>query len=418
MSISIMSKREKLVYVRQLLNITQKELAKDNISREFISMVESGKRSMRRDMALTAMKNALDYAKERGIELDLDEEFIARSEEEDLCKLCDELANTTDNLEKCYEAIEYGEEKDLQMAKVYALKKLGDIYCVNREYEKASNKYLDALHITETMGRRDINQKIYNNLGVVKNKMGEYFDAINYENEALTFCNINNDKKVRVPVLYNLASNFFMLDKFQMSKKYLDELFTLDLNHHFYCKGKSLYGYVYVQSKEYDKALEIYSKLLEEVLDKKVMIEIYHNMALCYQEKKEFDESEKYFDIALDLSKNILSELYKVQGAKGSMYFDKGMYAEAEEYLSNSMQLSKKFEDFHHSIEVAKILYDLYVVNGEKDKKKEVALYILNTSINKNIDEANIWSIGKLLEISIESKDLELVKEVYEKIKK
>lgn len=418
MAINLMSKREKLIYVRQLLNITQKELAKDNISREFISMVESGKRSMRRDMALTAMKNALEYAKERGIELDLDEEFIARSEEEDLCKICEEISNNTDNLEKCYEIIEYSEENDFQMAKVYALKKLGDIFCISGEYEKASNKYLDAVQITETIGRREINQKLYNNLGVVKNKLGEYFDAINYEKEALTFCNINNDDKIRVTVLYNLASNCFMLNKFESSRKYLDELFKLKLNHHFYCKGRSLYGYMYVQLKEYDKALDIYKELLEEVLDKNVMIEIYHNTALCYQEKKEFDESEKYFDIALELSKNNLSELYKVQGAKGAMYFDKGIYEEAEELLSNSMQLSEKFEDFYYSIDIAKVLYNLYNKKGENEKKKEIALAILDFSNHNNVNEANMWSIDKLLEIAIENNDLELVKEVHEKIKK
>lgn len=416
MAINLMSKREKLIYVRQLLNITQKELAKDNISREFISMVESGKRSMRRDMALTAMKNALEYAKERGIELDLDEEFIARSEEEDLCKICDELSNNIENLEKCYEIIEYSEEKDFQMARVYALKKLGDIFCVSGEYEKASNKYLDAVQITETIGRREINQKLYNNLGVVKNNLGEYLDAINYEKEALTFCNINNDDKIRVTVLYNLASNCFMLNKFESSKKYLDELFKLKLNHHFYCKGRSLYGYMYVQLKEYDKALEIYKELLEEVLDRNVMIEIYHNTALCYQEKKEFDESEKYFDIALELSKNKLSELYKVQGAKGAMYFDKGMYKEAEELLFDSMQLSEKFEDFYYSIDIAKVLYNLYNTKGENEKKKEIALAILDFSNHNNINEANMWSVDKLLEIAIENNDLELVKEVHEKI--
>lgn len=417
MAINLMSKREKLIYVRQLLNITQKELAKDNISREFISMVESGKRSMRRDMALTAMKNALEYAKERGIELDLDVEFIARSEEEDLCKICDDLSNSTDNLEKCHEIIEYGEEKDLKMAKVYALKKFGDIFCVNGEYEKASNKYLDALQITETLGRREINQKIYNNLGVVKNKLGEYADAVNYEKEALTFCNINNDEKIKVTVLYNLASNCFMLNKFDLSKKYLDEFFKLKLNHHFYCKGRSLYGYMYVQLKEYDKALEIYKELLEEDLDKSILVEIYHNTALCHQEKKEFEEAEKYFDIALELSKNNLTDYYKVQGAKGSMYFDKGMYSEAEEYLWNSMKLSEKFEDFHYSIDVAKVLYEVYHKKKDKNMKKEMALFILDLSRKKSMKEDILCSIDKLLEIAIEDDNLDLVREIHQKIK-
>lgn len=409
MAISLMSKREKLIYVRQLLNITQKELAKDNISREFISMVESGKRSMRRDMAVTAMKNALEYAKERGIELDLDEEFIARSEEEDLCKMCDDLSNSTDNLEKCHEIIEYGEEKDLKMAKVYALKKFGDIFCVNGEYEKASNKYLDALEITETIGRREINQKLYNNLGVVKNKLGEYTDAVNYEKEALTFCNINNDEKIKVTVLYNLASDCFMINKFDSAKKYLDELFKLELNHHFYCKGRSLYGYIYVQLKEYDKALDIYKELLEEELDNNILAQIYHNMALCHQEKKEFEKAEKYFDVALDLSKNNLTDYYKMEGAKGSMYFAKGMYGEAEEYLLKAMKLSEKFEDVPYSVNAAKVLYQIYDKKKDNNMQKEIALFILDISRKKNMNEDTMWSIDKLLEISIENEDLNLV---------
>ena len=98
------------------------------------------------------------------------------------------------------------------------------------------------------------------------------------------------------------------------------------------------------------------------------------------------------------------------------MYFDKGMYKEAEELLFDSMQLSEKFEDFYYSIDIAKVLYNLYNTKGENEKKKEIALAILDFSNHNNINEANMWSVDKLLEIAIENNDLELVKEVHEKI--
>jgi len=184
-SIELMDTREKLMYLRKTLKTTQRALAGDTLTKEFISMVEGGKRNMSREVAITVMKNALNLANEKGIDLGLDEEYLTRSKEDDLCEICDKLDNTLENMDNFNKIIEYAEENNYPWAKIMATKKIGNALFVNREFNKAYSAYLSCLSMIDRLNSNKYKEFIYICIGNIKTEMTQYDEGLIYYEEAL-----------------------------------------------------------------------------------------------------------------------------------------------------------------------------------------------------------------------------------------
>lgn len=408
--IELKSRSEKLIYVRQILNVTQKDLAGETLTREFISMVESEKRNMSKDVAITIMKNAINYAKERGIPLDLDEEFIARTKEEDLCKLCDELPNTTENMAFCDEIMAYAEENDYLWAKIMVTKKIGNILFVNKEISKAYEKYILCLNMIDRLNSNKMKENIYNCIGSVKLQMTQYDEALTYYNEAINYCYINNKFQIKNSIEYNLSWVYYNLNDFNKSLNKINDALLEDLNKALYFKFKLLEGANYIELDRVDDALNIYEIMLKDdkINDRSKSL-LYSNIALCYMHKEDYDKADKYLDLGMVSAKFVPNLIYKILLDKGELNKKLGKYKEAKKVLIEGMKLMENVEDYEYQLKYLRELYYIEECEENYDEMINIVKKVLDISKNNELKDEIIWSIKAFVGIAKNTRDLTIL---------
>lgn len=411
--IELKSRNEKLTYIRQILNITQKELAGENLTREFISMIEGAKRNMSRDVAVNIMKNAINYAKDKGIPLDLDEEFIARTEEEDLCKLCDELQNTMETMDFCNEIMDYAEKNNFPWAKIIATKKIGNIFFINKEVDKAYEKYISCLNMIDRLNSNKLKENIYNSIGNVKLKRMQYEEALIYYKEALSYCYINQKFTIKNIINYNIASVYHNLGDFNKSLQIIEEILKEDLEKPLIIKCTFVMANNYKEMSLVSKALSIYEELLNDDLTSNYFKSmIYNNMALSYMDNNDYENSNKYFDLALVSAKFNPNIIYKFIVGRGHMYIKFGQYKEARKVLNEGVAFSKAEEDYEYEIKYLKELYSLAQAEKSSEEMIKISEKILKLARKNNIKDEVIWATNNLVEIARHKKDINILNNI------
>ncbi len=408
--IELKSRSEKLIYVRQILNVTQKDLAGETLTREFISMVESEKRNMSKDVAITIMKNAINYAKERGIPLDLDEEFIARTKEEDLCKLCDELLNTTENMAFCDEIMAYAEENDYPWAKIMVTKKIGNILFVNKEISKAYEKYILCLNMIDRLNSNKYKEIIYVCIGNVKSERTQYEEALTYFKEALNYCYINGVLNIRINIEYNIALTLHNLGEFDKSLRKIDDILEEKLGKTLYLKFQLLKGSNYMELNQLDSALNIYRGILNNSeVDESFKSLIYNNIALCYMDKGEYADSNKYFELAMISAKFVPNATYRILIEKGELNKRLGKYKEAKKIFNEGMKLMKGIEDYKYELKYIKQLYSIAVYEDDCQEMVRLIMEFSNIAKDNELKDEIIWSITSLVKMAKDKRDLTIL---------
>lgn len=411
-NINLMTNQEKLIFIRKLLNARQKDLARKNITREFISMVESGKRNMSKDVAIDIMRNAIEFAKEKEIDLNYDEEFIARTNEEDLCVLCEKLPAIKESFEKCDYIASFGKEQGMSWPEVYATKKKGNIYVVNHEYDKASETYRKCLNLIDSIGSNKLKQEIYNNLGLIKDRCLKYYDAVMYYQEALNYCYINNEFTKKDRINYNIGLTYYNIGDYEKSldtlQRLMDDKFEKSS---YYYKGKMIQGVILYKLKRTSEALKVFLNLVEnQKLDDRFLIRVYNNIALCYSDKKEYEKAEEFFDKAIKTANREEIAKHEILGDKGNFYFELKKYEEAKIALNESVKIGEEIGNYKYQLEGLKILYEISNKENNEIEMEEILLKILSVANNTNSKDDVIWAMKRLLNLAVKQKDLNKVK--------
>ncbi|MCI6275494.1 MAG: tetratricopeptide repeat protein [Clostridium sp.] len=412
MDINLMTNQEKLIFIRTFLKARQKDLARNDITREFISMVESGKRNMSRDVAIDIMRNAIEFAKEKEIELNYDEEFIARNNEEDLCVLCESLPNNEESFEKCDYISALGKEKNMQWPEVYATKKKGNIYVVNQEYDKAERVYRKCLNLIDRIGSNALKQEIYNNLGLIKDRCLQYYDAVVYYQEALNYCYINNEFTIKDKINYNIGLTYYNMEDYEKSLDTLQRLLYDEVEKSsYYYKSKMIQGVIFYKLKKTPEALETLSNLIQvENIDNESLIRAYNNIALCYIDKEEYSKAEKFFDKAIEIADKVKLTKHEILGDKGNLYFEVKRYDEAIGVLKESVEISEEIGNYKYQLEGLKLLYKIYFEEKDESEQEKILIRILSVANDTGSKDEIIWSMKRLIDLAVKQKDLNKVK--------
>ena len=402
MNINLMTNQEKLIFIRKLLNARQKDLARNNITREFISMVESGKRNMSRDVAIDIMRNAIEFAKEKEVELNYDEEFIARTKEEDLCVLCEKLPDIKESFEKCDYIVNFGKEQGMSWTEVYATKKKGNIYVVNHEYDKAEAAYRKCLNLIDSIGSNKLKHEIYNNLGLIKDRCLKYYDAVMYYQEALKYCYIT----------YNIGLTYYNIGNYEKSMDTLQLLMDDKCEQtSYYYKGNMIQGVILYKLKRTSEALKTLLNLVEiRNLDNSFLIRAYNNIALCYIDKKEYKKAEEFFDKAIETAKETDRVKHEILGDKGNFYFELKKYEEAKIALNESIKISEEIGSYKYQLEGLKILYEISNEENNEKEMEEILLKLLSVANNTSSKDEVIWAMKRLLDLAVKQKDINKIK--------
>ncbi len=410
-SIELMDTREKLIYLRRTLKTTQRALAGDTLTKEFISMVEGGKRNMSREVAITVMKNALNLANEKGVDLGLDEEYLTRSKEDDLCEICNKLDNTMENMENFNKIIEYAEENNYPWAKIVATKKIGNAYFRDENLNEAYKKYIQCLELIDVFKSNKFKEKIYNCIGSIKLKKLQYEEALIYYEEALNYCYINNTFTIKNSIQYNLAAVLHNIKDFDKSIKVIEEALSNNIGEALYIKLQILKGGNYMETNSIEEALNIYNTISKSNLSDRLMGIVYNNIALCYMNKGQYYESGRYFDLALNITKAIPKMKCKVMLSKATMNREIGKIQEARKILKEGIELINITKDYEYKFKYLNELYLLEERDKNTENMKKIVLEILKFAQYGKLNEEMVWARKKLIDIAMKENDLSILKE-------
>jgi CHAT domain-containing protein/Tfp pilus assembly protein PilF len=152
---------------------------------------------------------------------------------------------------------------------------------------------------------------IYNNIGLVYYKMGEYLKSLNYFNKSVKILenNSNTSPEILANVYNNLGDVYRKLRRNELAKNYFDRVYDI-------------YSLLYNES-----SLEVSF--------------IYNNYANFYKDIGEYDHALIYYEKSLKIRKEIFDsnhdKIAQIYQNIGLVYYNQGLYDSALIYLQKSI---------------------------------------------------------------------------------
>jgi tetratricopeptide (TPR) repeat protein len=302
----------------------------------FISAITADAQQSKVDSLLTVISNE-------------EEDTIKAGHLADLVRLCELTGKYSDGLFYGNQALELSTRLNYKKGIAITCNNVGNIYLTQSNFPKALEYYLRTLTILESIGNKNISACL-GNIGLVNMNMGNFDKALEYYFRALKLDEKNDFKP-------GIAVNSCNI------------------------------GMVYWKQKKFPEAMAAYLKALktdEELGDRNGMAIDLSNMANIYydQSKASVIPSERDSLEAKALSGylkalNVFEELgdknglTTVLGNIGPIYFDKGEYKKAEEYLLRGLMEAKKSGILGNQVTINRTLSELYQKTGEPKKAYE-----------------------------------------------
>jgi len=255
--------------------------------------------------------------------------------------------NNVNKALNCYIAshelkLKFGTQTDI----AYSLSNIGSIYWSEGLFEKALEYHLQALEIYRKENQTDYLVEALNNLGMDYKGLGNYQAALDHYNKALSHSK-NSDEKVISSVFNNAA-------------------------------------YIYVELKEFKKAIELYLKseeLKKKIGDKTGLGNIYKNLGYSFQALDNRKKSEEYYRKALDIADS-LSDLKLARDTYiglSELAQKNGNFKSAYQYLNNYTILNDSLRKEINQKDTKRLLTEF----DTERKEREIELLTKDNQIQK-----------------------------------
>ncbi|GEM_PF-4978246 len=367
----------RIKYFREVINLSQKELADGKLSVNFISMLELGKRKLTATTAAILANNLNKLALDKGIILNLQAKDLladANMVAEDYCnseirRLEHEKFEINNYLELLDTAIKY----DVHSMVFKINKIIGENEYISSNYEKAISAFTEALKVTNKVGAPTEIINVFHRLGTCYYMTGQYETAIevwekSYRDITPTDC---GQEELRGKILFNLALAFNKLKEYDVSLRYLNTALDLkDLGKAEYKKIIMLKANIYQRMLRHEEALSIYKSIPDSEWDYLV----YYNVSIIYHSLNREEESFSCLNHSIQLqleavSEDTTSSLIQL----GELYFGKNMMREAITCIEKALCNSKRFKQVDKQLKCYNLLLNIYIKLG---KASQFDLYI------------------------------------------
>lgn len=416
---------ERVKKIRKMLKMKQRELQDENVTRGFISMIESGRSGMSIDTAKAIAEKFNIRAKELGIHLNIDENYLLLHPEHEAEKYCLEKLNGISGYESIKdidEIIEIAEKYKLNDVKVKAYMKKADLKFENHEYKKAFLDYHEALDISLNIGGKGLQAYLYNKLGRCKTNEGDFIEALLYFNKALYYGLQNDDLKTKRNAIYNAAVCYKKLNRFDMAIEHIDEYLSLcdkqgEFTHYVY--ANILKANCHKDKKEYEKAVKLYEDLIKEVKDSDCSLAgyIYSNLAEVYLEQSIFNKSIEYFNMAEKIRREKdMTNLPHTLIDKAKVYIKKEKYDEAYKLLEEGIDLSYKNNDVEYILKGNYMMADIFKHLNDYGNLKMTYMKIIDILKDVNNDKEIIKIYAGLSLMNLEHGNIKECKDYLNKV--
>ena len=310
------------------------------------------------------------------------------------------------------------------LGKIFAKNVQGRSYRNVTEYDKAIEKYKEALKEAKKVKSIEAEIVTLNQLGVVYRRQDKIRSALNYHQAALEIISKidtpNNDVKISNSITINSIGNIYLtikqyeraLEKFNESiiiQKDLNDRRGLAINHQNIGFAYKNIGDLELALKNYQKSLE-YNELNKDRIGKVIC---HNSIADILIKQGEYKDAYKYIIEVLNLAKEIgnryyLSEVYNTLGwvflklknfKDAQFHLNKALRIGVENNIPSSLTLS-----YHHLSELNqkkgdyKKAFDFYQRSIEIERKtfNDKNIRYVNSLISKYDTEVNTNKITNL----------------------
>ena len=261
--------------------------------------------------------------------------------------------------------------------------------------------YSRSLSLARDLGNKSMQASVLNNIGVVYYYKGELDKALDYYEESLR---IQTDEKEKANTYNNIANIYDKKGDYQKAVEYLQKAIEIGErygDYHGVSRRKLNLGNTYRKMKDYEKAEKYILEGLEgvkKVGDKYWEAVGYRNLGLLYRDKGDKKTAKDYLTRAYDMFKSI--------GAEGN----------AEEVLSDIQELEKQRVTVYGGVEIGSkgVKAQAYRIGLKGDEfydLQEVFRESINTTIIAGVKETGAFSKDGIEETA------QAVKTLIEKLK-
>jgi len=324
-------------------------------------------------------------------EIDSLENLLPKVEGEQKLEVLDRLAYNY-RLKQPEKTLEYGNE-ELQLAKTLnnqrgmqkALSVLGLGHKYLGNYDDALAFQQKALQKAEQIGDEKLVAVEYNRIGIIYKRLGLYSTALEYYINALAIREKGNNKRSLANLYNNIGNIYRRKGDLDLALEYYFKTLKIRKEE----EGREGYAYIlnnignlYSDLEIYDKALDYHNQSLEEKKksgNKYGISSSYKNIGEIYLYINKPEKALKCFETSLNISKemNDLEGIANGLSDIGRTYIQFENYNEAAKYLQESIKITEDVGDKTGIINSYISFSNLYIQLG-KDKE---ALDFLNRSL-------------------------------------
>ncbi len=241
-------------------------------------------------------------------------------------------------------------------------------YCLGISYRMVGEFKLALEHLKKAeslTSNKEYLMYIYNQVGIIYEKMGYLDDALLYYSRSLSLAIDLENESMQASVLNNIAG-------------------------------------IYYDKGELDKALGFYEESLRLETDEKEKAITYNNIAIIYDQKGDYQKAVEYLQKAIEIGERY-GDYHRVSMRKlnlGDTYRKMKDYEKAEKYLLEGLEGVRKVGDKYWEAVGYHFLGWLYIDKGDKKTAKDylTRAYNLFKSIGAEGDAKDVHSDIRELE--------------------
>ena len=238
---------------------------------------------------------------------------------------------------------------------------LGASYIAIGEFKLALEHMKKAERLTSD---KEYLMDIYNQIGLIYEKMGYLDDALLYYSRSLSLARDLGNKSMQAAVLNNIANIYEKKEELDKALGYYEESLRLKTDEKEKAPTYNNIALTYGKKGDYQKAVEYLQKAIEigERYGDYHGVSMWKlNLGDTYRRMKDYEKAEKYILEGLEGVKKVGDKYWEATGYGylGLLYRDKGDKKTAKDYLTRAYNLFKSIGAEEYAEEVLSYIQEL-----------------------------------------------------------
>jgi len=304
---------------------------------------------------------------------------------------------------------------------------LGNIYYRLNQFDKALNLYYKCVEIYTTLDELKGILDTYNNIGSTYSQLYQLDSSLKYYEKSLELIEQVDIPDIKSTTLNNLGTVYYDKGEYTKALELFNQALTIEIGQeNLWSEANTIrnIGGVYLMLKKDKQAISYFlnaAEIAEKIGAKHLLMDSYFDIAGYYEEKKDYQKTFEYFQMASDLKDSIYNQLSSQQIAEIETRYNFRNKDQQLKIITKDNELKNlKIETQRYIIyavaSIGLFILALFLVFYTRSRVYKKARIILETK-NKKITEQKILLEKALSELKeSDEKHVSLIKSIQDGI--